>query len=110
MKILDLTPEFIKTVMMTQRVILFPNGYGLSITGGPYVCGDGKNTFDVSIIKHKLNTNVDIDYFALDFTKYSEDDLKFDFVYSEELGIESWFYVDKDKVDDIADKVRHLKN
>ena len=108
MKILDLTPEFIKTVMMTQRVILFPNGYGLSVTGGPYVCGDGKNTFDISIIKHKLNTDVDIDYFALDFTKYSEDELKFDFICAEELGIESWFYVDKNELDVIADKVRSI--
>lgn len=108
-KLEDLTVEFIKTAMLSQRIVLFPNGYGLSIMGGPFVCGDGINTFDVSVIKHNFVTKEDIDYFSLDFSKYSSEELSFKLVYVDYLNTESWFYLTKDELSSIANKVRDLE-
>lgn len=108
-KLEDLTVEFIKTAMLSQRIILFPNGYGLNIMGGPFVCGDGVNTFDVSVIKHNFITNEDIDYFSLDFSKYSPEELSFELVYVDNLNTEGWFYLTKEEVSSIANKVRDLE-
>lgn len=77
MNVKDLTVKILKTPMLEMRAMLFPNGYGLLITGGPYVCGDGENTFDVTIIKHNFKTDKDIDYYGLDFSQYTEEETNF---------------------------------
>ena len=108
-KLEDLTVEFIKTAMLSQRIVLFPNGYGLSIMGGPFVCGDGVDTFDVAIIKHNFKTDKDIDYFGLDFSKYSEDELSFRLVYVDKLNTDTWFYVSREELSSIAIEVENLE-
>jgi hypothetical protein len=107
-KLEDLTVEFIKTAMLSQRIVLFPNGYGLSIMGGPFVCGDGIDTFDVSVIKHNFKTDKCIDYFGLDFSKYSDNELSFNQVCSNNNSPNVWFYVNKRELDSIINQVSNL--
>jgi len=109
-KLEDLTVEFIKTAMLSQRIVLFPNGYGLNIMGGPFVCGDGINTFDVSVIKHNFKTDKDVDYFGLEFSKYDEKDLEFELVYVDNLGYDCRLYVTKEEIYSIAAKVETLES
>lgn len=109
-KLEDLTVEFIKTAMLSQRVVLFPNGYGLNIMGGPFVCGDGIDTFDVAIIKHNFKTDVAVDYFGLEFSNYNEKDLEFKLVYVDNLGYDCLAYLSKDEVYSVAIKVESLKS
>jgi len=108
-KLEDLTVEFIKTAMLSQRIVLFPNGYGLNIMGGPFVCGDGVNTFDVSVIKHNFKTDKDIDYFGLDFSKYSPEELSVNVVYVDNLESNGWFYLNKNELINVIERVRNLE-
>lgn len=108
-KLEDLTVEVIKTAMLSQRIVLFPNGYGLNIMGGPFVCGDGIDTFDVSVIKHNFKTDSDVDYFGLDFSKYSPEELSIDLVCVDNLETDGWFYINKDELINIMERVRSLE-
>lgn len=109
MNILDLTPEYIKTAMMSQRIVLFPNGYGLSIIGGHYAYGDGVHTFEIAVIKHNFKTDKDVDYFGLDFSNYSKDDLMFKLVYPPEICNNNVLgYVKESEFNTIVEKVKRL--
>jgi len=108
MNLLDLTPECVKTAMFTQRIVLFPNGYGLSIISGPFAYGDGVNTFEIAVIKHNFSCDNDVDYFGLDFSKFSKEELKFHIVYPEGICNDVLSYVNRDEFDSIVDKVKSL--
>lgn len=108
MDLLNLTPEYIKTAMLTHKVVLFPNGYGLSIVSGPFAYGDGIHTFEIGVIKHNFKCDSAIDYFGLDFSKYSEEELTFHLVYPKEICDDVLGYVNKNEVDSIASKVQNL--
>lgn len=109
MNILDLTPEYVKTAMLMHRIVLFPNGYGLSIVSGPFAYGDGVNTFEVGVIKHKFKCDNDVDYFGLDFSQFTKEDLEFHLVYPEGIcSNDVLSYVNKDDFDSIVTKVKNL--
>lgn len=109
MNVLDLTPEIIKTSMTTHRVVLFPNGYGLSIMSGPFAYGDGVHTFEIGVIKHEFKCDSDVDYYGLDFSKFDRNDLTFHLVYPEGICSNNVLeYVNKDEIDSIVLKVKNL--
>ena len=65
MKFDDLKVEPIKTIMATQRILLTRFGYAISFMGddNTLMYGDGINTFEIRVYKHKLDLDKDIDFF-----------------------------------------------
>lgn len=63
----DLTTEFIKTIMATQRLLITKFGYAVSFMGDEQdlTSGDGINTFEIRVYKHNLKTKDNLDFFKL---------------------------------------------